>query len=136
MKLHIVEDGKLVPYTRIGECKQCGKCCRKKITFRYTIQKAGKQDTDETPIDWHNWEGFSTIYARGIYWYILVDSVENPEPDDEHNPCCSLEGNLCDIHGDQFKIPMLCPLWPVNEKGLLPNCGYSFKKGLYDSEAV
>lgn len=128
MNLHIVEDGKLVPYRRLGECKKCGNCCRKKITFCWAILKAGIPGEDTTPDDWHNWENFSVIYARGIYWYILVTKVEDPKPDDERNPCSSLEGNLCTIHDDQFKIPPLCPLWPVNEKDLLPGCGYYFEE--------
>ena len=133
MKLHIVEDGKLVSYTRLGECKQCGKCCHKKITFTWSILKAGTAE-GAAGDDWHEWENFSVIYAHGIYWYILVKSIEDPEPDDEHNPCRSLEGNLCAIHEDQFKIPALCPLWPVNEKDLLPGCGYSFKRGCWDED--
>jgi hypothetical protein len=127
VKLYIVEEGKLVPYRRLGECKKCGACCRKKITFQWAILKAGKEGKGSED-DWHNWENFSVIYARGIYWYILVDSIEDPKLDDERNPCCSLEGNLCSIHDDQFQIPPLCPLWPVHPKDLLQGCGYSFEK--------
>ena len=125
LKLHIVENGKLVSYRRLGECKQCGNCCRKKITFLWGIQKPGSEKGEGT---WDKWEGASVIYARGIYWYILVTDVEDPEPGDERHPCRSLKGNLCSIHGDQFKIPPLCPLWPIHPKDLLEGCGYSFEK--------
>ena len=124
MNLHIVEKGKLVPYERFGECKQCGACCRKKITFTWTILKPGKSGVDETPDDWHNWENWSVIYAHGIYWYILVTSVKDTDA-----PCGSLEGNLCSVHGDQFELPALCPLWPIHPKDLLPGCGYHFEGG-------
>ena len=131
MNLHIVEDGKLVHYQRLGECKKCGECCRKKITFQWTILKSGTQPGDVTPDDWSDWENYSIIYARGIYWYILVTKIE-----DQDKPCCSLEGNLCAIHEDQFRIPPLCPLWPVHPKDLLPGCGYYFEKAEDEPETV
>ena len=128
MKLYIVENGKLVRYERHGECKKCGACCRKKITFRFEVLRASKPDEASSPEDWLDWENFSVIFARGIYWYVLVTSIEDPEPDDEFVPCQSLKDNLCSIREDQFKIPPLCPLWPVHPKDLLPGCGYSFEK--------
>lgn len=127
MKLDIVEEGKLVEYERFGECLMCGECCRKKITFEWDVAKP-RSDDDEGPSDWSEYEGWSLIYAHGIYWYFLVTSIEDPEPDDEHNPCQSLKDNLCDIHGDQFKIPPLCPLWPVHPKDLFPGCGYRIER--------
>lgn len=127
MKLDIVEEGKLVEYERFGECLQCGECCRKKITFEWDVAKP-RSDDDEGPSDWSKYEGWSLIYAHGIYWYILVASIEDPEPDDERNPCNELEGNLCSVHGDQFKIPPLCSLWPVHPKDLLPGCGFRIER--------
>lgn len=123
MKFDIVENGKLVPYRRLGECKRCGACCRKTISFTWDICKPGEYEEDTTPEDWHNWENFSVIHARGIHWYILVTKVE-----DQDKPCTALEGNLCSIHEDQFRIPPLCPLWPVHPKDLLEGCGYYFEK--------
>lgn len=134
MKLDIVEDGKLVPYKRLGKCKRCGACCRKKITFKWCVLKPGKPGVDTTPEDWHDWEGFSVIYAHGIYWYILVTKVEDAEPGDKYNPCRSLKDNLCLIHDNQFKLPPLCPLWPVHPKDLLPGCGYRFEKEVMPRE--
>jgi len=128
VKLHIVEDGKLVAYERLGNCKKCGKCCRKKITFTWEILKADEAITreDSEKADWSHWEGYSVIYARGVYWYFKVTSIKDPKPDDERIPCRRLEGNLCSIHEDQHQLPPLCPLWPVHPKDLLPGCGYSF----------
>ena len=128
MKLDIVEEDKLVEYERFGECLQCGECCRKKITFKWEVRKPTMTDVSEEEDDWSAWEGASVIYAWGIYWYILVTSIEDPEPDDERNPCQRCKDNLCDIHEDQFQIPPLCPLWPVHPKDLLPGCGYRFER--------
>jgi len=128
VNLYIVEDGKLVPYERLGECKQCGECCRKKITFQWYVAKPQEDDADPEG-DWLYWEGYSLIFARGAYWYIKVTGVKDPKADDERVPCWSLDGSLCSIHGDQFKMPPLCPLWPVHPKDLLPGCGYSFVRG-------
>lgn len=106
---------------RLGKCKQCGKCCKAKITFeickpRRNNNRNGGAMTNETGI-------WSEINRGRWRYFFKIKSV-----DLDTTKCESLtDDNLCQHHGDKDPI---CGWWPFSPKciDLFPDCGYSFEK--------
>lgn len=120
MRFWIVEDGALVEYERLGECRRCGQCCcGSLITFRLAAFTG--DDVDE--FDWSDNEGFSVLEAQGLIWYMKADV------DGEARTCAALEEGACTIWM-QDDFPAVCRYWPVHPANLehFPDCGFSFRK--------
>ena len=149
----VVENGKLVAYTRFGECKQCGECCRGwVITYTCSISFANSGDVvrlwnykdEEDPLSseyWVNYEDFSIFYAQGMWWYFKIFSIEKAEDSSEKageasedgmttGRCPNQRGNLCDEWEDAAEFRPICRYWPMHPKCLepFPNCGFEFER--------
>jgi len=133
LKLYIVEDGALVEYERVGECNGCGDCCEAKHTICYQVQVAGdtkldtKLDTDEPGDDFATHEGWTCLWAQGVWWWWFVYD------DDEDRQRCSrldAETRRCTCWMDTIDFPAICRYWPVHPKNIerFPRCSFSFTR--------
>ena len=124
------DTGIATEYERIGECNQCGDCCRAtfniKMSEGYDKQFNGGKATDEKG-RWSEIMEVSEISrikgTREYTGFTLADR-ENP-------PCCALdpETNLCTKEEFDRK-PWICRVFPTvpNDIKDLPNCSYEFIK--------
>jgi len=138
MELYIVEDGKLVEYERSGRCNGCGECCGVKNTITYQVQVAfdskGEERVGEPWEDWSAWEGYTILWAQGLWWYFKVTKVEDiPSPcrkQDQETGRCSIWKT------DEW--PAICRYWPFKPSDLepFPECGFSFKRDSQQTKEV
>ena len=131
--MYIVEDGKLVEYERTGECCKCGDCCHNKDALIYIVQ--GHWPSDEElkdpdafkDDDWSAWEGYSLIWAQGIWWYFkMLPSLDKPQYCEAYDP----DTCLCTCFDDKIQLPAICTYWPFRESDMaeFPNCTFKFNK--------
>ena len=131
MNIWIVEDGQLVQYERTGQCNQCGACCcthtisySMSCTLRTPSRQVTEKDSDQ---DWAGSEGWSALYAQGVWWWFNVTEIE-----DKPDPCpgFSVETKRCTRWEDMEDFPPICRYWPVNPKDIakFPQCGFSFER--------
>lgn len=133
MDFYAVENGELICYRRIGECNQCGECCRGKstITFRVDVGAAKKAEEEEE-FDWSPWEGWNIFQAQGLWWYFKIWLNA-----DKETSCESLtEDGRCSIHEEFIKKPAICTYWPMhpNHVTAFPSCSYTFER--IDTDAL
>lgn len=89
--------------TRVGECKQCGECC-KWIGFHFEAGIPGA-------IEW--------LEARG--WEFFEGRARKLDPCPHLGP-----DNICDLHGPDK--PFVCRTYPAEPGQLIPGCGFSFEE--------
>jgi Fe-S-cluster containining protein len=106
-------------FRRMGQCKSCGACCRKRIHFRVSSDN-GKEyrDGGETTDDTGVWYEVESATPRRFFGHFKIT---------EGDTCIALETNpcFCDSYEDRHN---LCRDWPLGPKLALPNCGYSFEE--------
>jgi len=129
MDLWIIEGGDFVPYTRHGQCHQCGQCCcTHTIEYRMSVSFSNDSEPgDDVAEDWSDWEGWSVLYAQGVYFWFKVTDIE-----DEPNPCPAYdaETHQCTIWQDPEKFRPVCRYWPFNPEDIVKfeGCGFSFER--------
>lgn len=131
---YTIENGKAVHYERTGECNKCGECCGIKNTISYNVEvRFGRSEEDKTEDwkedDWSAWEGYTLLWAQGLWWYFKVESVYQKE---EPQPCGSQDSDtmLCNCWDDVDEFSAICRYWPFRQSDLdeFSNCGYTFKE--------
>jgi len=104
-------------WQRLGECSQCGECCR--IRLGYTVcRENGKPCTTDGKGKWGEVaEGEERLFFR----------FQNAGAREQ---CDRLLGNTCSVHGDDEARSDLCKEWPICPLELVPfpDCGYSFER--------
>lgn len=124
----IVEDGKLVRYTRYGSCNMCGKCCCSQLiraqftsTLVYDSDVAENIEVDDD--DWSEWEGWSAHSQYGLWWWWKFAT------EDEAKICGSFINGKCESWGSK-DFPAICRDWPAHPNDLerFPGCGFSFER--------
>jgi Fe-S-cluster containining protein len=125
------DTGVATEYERIGECNQCGNCCR--ATFDLKMSEGsdkrfnGGNGTDGEG-QWPEIKEVSDIpHINGNREFVaFVLRRQNPNP-----PCYALdpETNLCTINSG-FSKPWCCSIFPTAPSDIanLPNCSYEFIK--------
>lgn len=106
------DNGIVTQYERLGECRQCGECCRATINLG-CIKPPYNTDG----------KGVWCDTLSGRYRYLFkVTGVELGTGD-----CCRLVNGLCLDHGKKLAI---CRLWPMGPCCIesFPGCGYSFRE--------
>ena len=126
----IVEDGQLVEYKRAGQCNQCGECCcAHTISYRMStrVASASSAGGNDEVEDWSDSEGWSALYAQGIWWWFWVENIE-----DKPDPCPAFDmvTKQCARWQDMEDFRPICRYWPVNPKDIakFPQCGFSFER--------
>ena len=117
-------------YKRVGQCNQCGECC--KATIKYTAIPLYKNgDTIEGTQEWWlrtDGKGvWNEVFYYGARRYVKI--TDNEGLYREEGPCGWLtRSNKClgRLFGDWSAI--LCMVWPLSPKHIepFPNCGFSF----------
>lgn len=107
-------------YKRIGECNQCGDCCKKRINIKMingNKSTHGGETTDGdgrwSEIDGGKKEEFIKFYMNS---------------NDTHQTCVALgPDNQC-IEQELGKKPWVCSVWPTAPSDIEPfeNCSYQF----------
>jgi len=130
MNVWIIEDGAFVPYTRRGQCNQCGQCCcahtisyRMSVSFGNDDEPMGDADDD----DWSDWEGWSVLYAQGVYfWFKVTDVAAEPKP----CPVYDAETHQCTEWQNPETFRPICRYWPFNPEDIanFEGCGFSFER--------
>ena len=120
VKLYIVENGQLVPYTRHGECTRCGECCCKNTIAVKGIATVG--NVGETSDGYENYEGWSYFQDRGMdqWWKFEVreDLRTEPCPDYHEGKCLRYDERL-----------YACQYFPVNPRDIESfDCGLWFEE--------
>ena len=112
-------------YKRIGECNQCGDCCKMIINI-----KVANNDGDISARD----GGGDTTTERGR-WTEIGDEDEDrsrrfvrftPQPHVKRRTCSELpDDNLCSLGNDR---PWCCSVFPTSPSDIvgLENCSYEF----------
>ena len=135
---YTIENGKAVHYERTGECNKCGECCGIKNTITYNLEvRFGKAEaadpttlvTDWKEDDWSSWEGYTLLWAQGLWWYFKVLGVsqkEDPKSCGEQDPATM----LCNCWNVVDEFPAICRYWPFRQSDLdeFPNCVFKFKE--------
>ncbi len=89
---------------RVGECKQCGQCCRC-VGF----------------VQWRNPGLIEWLEARGLDYTEYPDgTIRVLAP----HVCPHLIDSKCDLHDGEK--PDACRQFPTDPKHPLPGCGFSF----------
>lgn len=108
-------------YKRIGECNQCGDCC--KIQIDISMVDGDKNSHAGTTTDEQN------------RWSEIGHHIEEPnrkfvrfhDPEETiHHQCVALgPDNLCTANGNK---PWCCTIWPTAPSDIkqFPNCSYEF----------
>jgi Fe-S-cluster containining protein len=110
---------RVIEWVRVGDCCQCGACCRVGIGFTfhepYKAQKAGGHETDGKGI-WQEvrvgrWRHFFRIEYMAL----------------KGRGCPSLERGLCTEYGTR---PWICREWPFSPRCIeaIPECTYGFRE--------
>ena len=130
MDIWIVEKGQLVLYRRSGECNQCGECCcTHTIECQMAVSSKSQKPSADGAVDsdWSNDEGWSALYAQGVWWWFKVTEIA-----DESSPCSAYDAETrqCTIWQDMEKFPPICRYWPWNPKDItkFKHCGFEFER--------
>lgn len=127
-----VEDGGLIKYERSGECNRCGDCCghkgqisfQMKFAFDDSDDKDKVEDKDES--DWSEYEGWSILYAQGIFWWFKITNIGG------EGGCHYYDSDkrLCTTWMSDRYFKPICRYWPFHPSNLeqFPNCGFSFER--------
>lgn len=115
-------------WEREGECKQCGACCRCRVTFK--VEKPYGRDNDKRKAGGHRtshegiWQEVNTGRWRHFFQLLGIDLTESG--------CGHEEDGVCDCHDDPDR-PWICAEWPFSPRSIIafPDCGYSFKEISY-----
>ena len=119
VKLHIVENGKLIPYTRHGECTRCGECCCKNTIEVKGIATVG--NVGETSDGYDSYEGWSYFRDRGMdqWWRFDVKG-------EMKTPCAEHREGVCACYDER---PDACRYFPVHPRDIEGfDCGFWFEE--------
>lgn len=128
MNVWLVKDGELVEYQRTGHCTQCGECCRRTITYEWSVQKGKDLDEDEEPRDYSEHEGGTYIWYYGVWWFFRTTRIEELKDD---SACDSFsKPHCCEMHDDPQGRRAVCFFWPYHPDDLkhFPKCGFKFEE--------
>ena len=113
-------------YKRIGECSQCGECCKYHVV--YAIQKPkGSEVRKNIYYKMTNEKGlWSMVIDGGKKYAVRLDTVEKYK---DKKQCSELENNKCNKHKKKKKLQLMCCYFPMSPVQLsyFPKCSYRFE---------
>lgn len=130
MKIDIIKNGKLMDYyyRRVGQCKHCGDCCRRRISCNDLIVTTSLGNLMDNEGSFSQYDD-DTVLIRflGVQW-LFPPCIVN-----EAQECTNLRDSKCSKWMEQMFHP-LCYFWPVHPDNLseFPRCSFSFDKISYN----
>jgi len=114
-------------YERRGWCNGCGECCTGELHYQYFPQP--DSDIKSTR---EMYGGGPSVNGEGAWQEIREGDLRIFRQLTTYDPtgrlCPSLAGNVCTLH--LTGKPMICQLWPVAPREIVPftKCSFSFVK--------
>lgn len=107
-----------IRYKRIGECNNCGDCCKRLIKMKL-VEGDSQTHGGITTNGECRWSEIENGDKREF-----VKFSDHEDPD--HKPCVMLVDNMCSINGEK---PWCCTVWPTSPSDIksFKNCSYGFE---------
>lgn len=124
------ENGKAILWRRLGECNNCGACCKIAKTIQYDVT----YDMDYETHEQSQYYGGRYTSEDGIWNEIQFDeqrryfgnmrSLNKPHVE----PCNQWKHECCAVHNEDK--PVLCKQFPMSPRNIeaFPDCSYTFEK--------
>ena len=114
--------GEVTEYRRVGECAQCGECCRALVRYSFIKPPRRKNPRNGGPATSGEDIWQEVNHGRWSYFFGITEIELGADS------CGGLTGgDLCEEHATKDHI---CADWPFSPRciGLFPSCGYSFEE--------
>ena len=123
---HNWESREVITYERLGECNQCGDCCKRRFDLGETQREyPGGDPTPKMGLPTIGYEGDWGTFAGERNFFQFVDSGKEANC----SMYCEIDGKgSCGIQGLKEHEQLCCEVFPQvpSQLDTLPNCSYSF----------